>query len=366
MKIVSLVPSATEILRGLGLTSSIVGVSDSCRLPGKPIVMRGRVGDGTGREIHDRVTGLMDHRDEMYDLDMDFLRREKPDLIFTQDLCHVCSMTSAGLARQLERLVSRPRVVSLSPTRLDHVFRDIVLVGRVTGKAAEARRLVRRLRQRLNRIEAKTKRLKKPRVLFLEWLDPPFVPGHWIPEQIRLAGGEPVVGEDGAKAGEMPAADLRASTHERVALACCGWDVRRTQGEVRRLAQEGRLPYDAARPVYALDDRYFASPGPGLVDGVAILARILHPALRVRTPLRSWARIPTVRLPPARQDQISRAPVVSLKGTSDDSNDAAHPDPLPQAGEGGRRVRPPAESPGEGSFRMRAKGTIPPTTTPSS
>lgn len=291
MKIVSLLPSATEILKRLGLLSSVIGVTDKCYVKGKRVVLRARVGNGTGAEIDSEVREMMNDRQPLYDLDWNFLAKAKPEVIITQDLCHVCSLTTPELNRELHRLPVRPKILSLSPKSLADVLFDINLVGKVADRQLGAGRVVKSLRSRLNRIGHGVSGKPRPKVLFLEWLDPPFLPGHWVPEQIRKAGGNVVLGREGQSATEGSVDRLRDEKYDLVLLAPCGCDSATTVKEVGRLGRAGRLPYRLGKPVYVLDERYFACPGPGLVDGVEILARILHPELRHRVPPKSWRKL---------------------------------------------------------------------------
>lgn len=296
MRIVSLLPSATEILFALGLGEQVVGVTHECDFPpaarGKPILVRStfdpaRMASG---EIEAAVRASLEQGAGVYAVDAEALRGAAPDLVVTQDLCDVCALPMAAMTAAIERLPRRPRVISLKPERLAGVLADVRRVGEAAGRSAEAARLVEELTERITGVGKLTARLEpRPRVLCIEWFDPIYVGGHWVPEMVNLAGGQDVAGMAGQRSRSVPWDELRALAPEVIVLIPCGFDAARCIQELPLL--EGLpgwadLPAVRARRVYATDaSAYFSRPGPRLVDGLEILAHFLHPAIFPRPDL---------------------------------------------------------------------------------
>ncbi|MFC1464651.1 MAG: cobalamin-binding protein [Candidatus Brachytrichaceae bacterium NZ_4S206] len=321
MRIVSLLPSATEIVCLLGLRDSLVGRSHECDYPpdvaSVPVMTYSSIGvtgeDGeinpalTSAEIDARVSQQLRDGLSLYGLHTDRLDAAKPDLILTQELCDVCAVsfgTVKAAVRDLSHKWEGPaQVVSLEPTDIEGVFQTIATVGELAGVSAVAKARVQALRDRLDRVrEALAGIVHRPTVAALEWLDPPFAPGHWVPEQIEIAGGSAVLGRKGKPSVRCTWDDVVRTQAECVIAMPCGFDL---AGSVREFQNAAALdiwrdlPATYLWQLYAVDaTSYFSRPGPRVVDGVEILAGILHPnrwpapgpdrALRVNDLIPSW------------------------------------------------------------------------------
>jgi len=289
MRVVSLLPSATETLFALGLGDSVVGVTHECDFPHeaakKPALIRPRV-DPTAQpaELDCQVTELVRRGESIYAVDAELLKSLLPDLIVTQDLCHVCAASPDDLATALARFPKRPRVLSLTPHSLADVWDDIRRVGDATGRRREAQALAITLEQRVAAMEMKVARaVARPRVLCLEWLDPFYVGGHWVPEMVKKAGGDDVLGRAGEPSFRVTAGQIVDSRPDVIVVMPCGYNLARATEELRatRLPDAwSALPAIRDKRIFAVDaNSYFSRPGPRLADGIAILARILHPEL---------------------------------------------------------------------------------------
>jgi iron complex transport system substrate-binding protein len=301
MRICSLLPSATEIAYAIGLGDSIVGVSHECDFPAeaasKPSLLRTRVDPkAPPAEIDRQVTEIIRRGESIYAVDAEMLTSLAPDLILTQDLCHVCAASPDDLATALTRFPQQPQVLALTPRCLDDVWDDVVRVGCATGRETEAGALAESLKRRVNEIAAVAARAEsRPRVLCLEWLDPCFVGGHWVPEMVALAGGEDVLGrmrEPSFKVSEEQIADSRANL---IVVMPCGYDTKRAAAECDAIPfPESWRDLPAARNgrIYATDaNAYFSRPGPRLAAGVAVLAHLMHPDLFPEAPAGSFQEI---------------------------------------------------------------------------
>jgi iron complex transport system substrate-binding protein len=289
MRICSLLPSATEILFRLGLGDSVFGVTHECDFPPearkKPPLIRPRVDSNAApAELDRQVTELVTRGESVYAVDADLLRSIAPDLIVTQDLCHVCAASPDDLATALTRLPKRPRVLSLTAHSLADVWEDIRRVGQATGRQREAQALAIALEQRVAGIEMKVKNAApRPRAVCLEWLDPFYVGGHWIPEMVAKAGGEDVLGRAGEPSFRVSAGQIAEARPEVIVIVPCGYNLDRAVKEFS--ATQMRETWNAlraagARRIFAADaNSYLSRPGPRLADGVAILAQIFHPDL---------------------------------------------------------------------------------------
>jgi len=289
MRIVSLLPSATEIVCALGLEASLVGVTHECDYPAAvarlPKVTQTLIPhDAASAEIDALVRERLKTQQALYTLDLPTLATLAPDLIVTQALCDVCAVADAEVREAACALPGQPRVVNLEPTCLDDVFACLGLVGDAAGVPERARDVVAALRARVDAVAARAPRVEpSPTVGLLEWIDPPFSSGHWTPELIALAGGRAVLGTAGARSHTLTWDAVRAADPDVLVIACCGFDVARTRQDLPILArQPGFEALTAVRTgrVYVTDgNAYFSRPGPRLVDSLEILAHALDPAV---------------------------------------------------------------------------------------
>lgn len=289
MRIVSLLPSATEILYALGLGDSVAGVTHECDFPPaaatKPPLIRPRVDPHAAlAEIDRQVSELVQRGESIYAVDAELLASLAPDLIVTQDLCHVCAASPDDLATALTRLPRQPRVLTLTPHSLDDVWQDIIRVGDSTGTGREAQALAMERKAKVKMIESVIKGTEqRPRVLCLEWLDPFYVGGHWVPEMVSKAGGEDVLGRAGQPSFKVSAEEIAESNADLILVALCGYDAPRNAAEFKRtqLPQSWRnLPALRNHQIFAVDaNGYFSRPGPRLADGLQLLAHLIHPEL---------------------------------------------------------------------------------------
>jgi iron complex transport system substrate-binding protein len=295
MKIWSLLPSATEILFALGLGDEVTGVTHECDYPPgaatKPRVTFSHVDSSRmSGEIDRQVTERFAAGQQLYGIDVERLRADPPDLIVTQDLCPVCAVSPSDFAGHMQAAECRAEVLTLNPNRLEDILGDIRSVGRATARAKEAEALVEELSRRIEALrEATATAQERPRVLCLEWLDPPMPAGHWVPEMLRIAGGDDrgliATGEPSRK---LPWAQMAAIDPEVIALTPCGFGPERAAEEAQVLWNlDAWASLTAVRKgrVYALDgNSYFSRPGPRVVDGLETLAHIFHPDLFPKTP----------------------------------------------------------------------------------
>jgi iron complex transport system substrate-binding protein len=287
LRICSLLPSATEILFALGLGDSVAGVTHECDFPpeaaNKPPLIRPRVDPHAApAELDRQVMEIVARGESIYAVDAEMLGKISPDLIVTQDLCHVCAASPDDLATALTRLPRQPRVLSLTPHLLRDVWDDIRRVGEATGRRREAQALAITLEQRVAAIEMKAASIAvRPRVLCLEWLDPFYCGGHWVPEMVAKAGGVDVLGRAGEPSYRVTAEQIAESRADVIVVMPCGYNLARVTAECRidsLHASWAELPAIRERRVYTVDaNSYFSRPGPRLADGVAILVTILHP-----------------------------------------------------------------------------------------
>lgn len=293
MRIVSLLPSATETLFALGLGGEVVGVSHECDFPveakTKRVVIHSRLPhDATPGEIDRLVREYVARGESLYSVDAETLRNLEPDLIVTQDLCQVCAASPDDLATILAGFAKRPEVLCLNPQDLGDVWRDILWVGEATRRGHEAEALLEKIGRRLGNVENQVELMEhRPRVAILEWLEPFYVAGHWVPEMIELAGGRDVLGRKRTPSFRVTAEDVIAADPEILLLAQCGYSARQARDEY--LAMTGTFPeawsdITAVRNdhIYALDaTSYFSRPGPRLITGMETLAKMFHPHVTV-------------------------------------------------------------------------------------
>ena len=281
MRIVSLLPSTTEILFAIGAGDDVVGVTFECDYPpearSRRVVSTSAMPEGlTPTEIDAYVVGAMARGEDLYFLDAGALSGLDADLVVTQDLCAVCAVDVSVVDDALAHLGCSAEVLTIDPYTLDEVFESILVLGRATGHEAEAERLVADERARLAAVRRRVAGRDRPRVMFLEWTDPPYAPGHWIPEMVEAAGGEPVLGKSGAKSERVLWEHVHAADPQVIVVAPCGYDRAGAQHLADGLVASGVLPAPAR--VHAVDaNASWARPGTRLVDGIEELARILHP-----------------------------------------------------------------------------------------
>lgn len=286
MRIASLVPSATEALFALGLGGDVVAVTHECDHPPEvaalPKLTSSLVDpDLRPAEIDRAVTAATASGGSLYELDEATLAELRPDLIVTQALCAVCAVSYDDVRAVAERLPSRPQVVSLDPTTLDGVLGDLAMLGEATGRPDTGTALRASLQRRLDSLRTGGNGVRpagageRPDVLALEWLDPPYVAGHWIPEMIELAGGRDVLGESGGKSRTIGWRDAAAACPDVVVVMPCGLYVDEAAQQAAAYASE--LSALGAAKVFAVDAAgSYSRPGPRLVDGAELLAHLLH------------------------------------------------------------------------------------------
>lgn len=278
----SLLPSTTEILFAIGAGPDVVGVTFECDYPAEArtrrIVSTSAMPEGLSpAQIDAYVVAAMARGDDLYHLSADALADLDADLVVTQDLCAVCAVDVSVVDDALAHLGCTAEVLTIDPHTLDQVFSSILLLGQATGCSASATDLVSAQRARLAAVEARVAGLPRPRVMLLEWTDPPYAPGHWVPEMITAAGGEPLLGKPGAKSERVLWESVHEADPDVIVCAPCGYDRAGAQSLADALVASGVLP--AGVPVHAVDaNAAWARPGTRLVDGVEELAAILHPA----------------------------------------------------------------------------------------
>jgi iron complex transport system substrate-binding protein len=283
MRIVSLVPHATELCFAIGLGDELIAVTHECDYPPAALVLPRVTRDVLGGELDsaaiDRaVRERVDAGESIYELDRDALRVLAPELIITQALCPVCAVSYEEVSELAQTLPSRPGVISLDPHTLGETLGDIRTIAEATGRRDDGVALVARSAGRIDRVRLAVRGARRPRVVALEWLDPVFIAGHWTPQLIELAGGEDVLGLAGESSQQLDWEILAASQPEIAIVMPCGYDAQRAHREA--LAYAGPLRELGAERVVAVDAAaYFSRPGPRLVDGLELLAHILHPDL---------------------------------------------------------------------------------------
>lgn len=315
MRIVSLLPSATEILYALGVGDQVVGITHECDFPpeaaSKPALIKPRV-DPTAApaEIDRQVSELVARGESIYAVDADLLASLAPDLIVTQDLCHVCAASPDDLATALTRFSRPPRVLTLTPHSLDDVWQDIIRAGEATDTSPRADALAAELKAKVQAVASNTastmaqaaergaaqasasttvsatasaapQSAVRPRVACLEWLDPFYVGGHWVPEMVAIAGGEDVLGRAGHPSFKVSADDIARSDADVIVVMLCGYGAKRNAKEFQAAKIPPtweNLPAIRNRRIFAVDaNGHFSRPGPRLADGLQLLAHLLNP-----------------------------------------------------------------------------------------
>ncbi|KOX24863.1 MULTISPECIES: cobalamin-binding protein [unclassified Streptomyces] len=287
MRIVSLLPAATDIVAELGLTADLVGRTHECDWPpegvaGVPVVTSAAFSPDalTSREISAAVGGAAHSGSSLYTLDAEALGALAPEIVLTQDLCDVCAVSYEGVSRAVRVLDGGPRVLSLEPRTLDDVLNCLVTVGELLGVRERAERRRAELLGRLAEVRHRTAGRARPRVVAVEWLDPLWPAGHWVPEQIDAAGGEPLLAAPGEHTGPMTWEAVRAARPDVLLVLPCGFPPERSLRErelLTSLPGWGDLPAVRAGAVWVLDGpAHFNRPGPRVVRGAEILAHVLH------------------------------------------------------------------------------------------
>ncbi len=287
MRIASLLPSATEIAFALGLGDQVVAVSHECDYPPeaskRPVL--------TKLAIHQKIHKSLEVDQEVerrggdiYEIDEKLLEELKPDLILTQELCAVCAVSYTKVKEAARILDADTKIVSLEPNNLEEIIDNIRLVGKITGKQSRADELASQLSQRIDKVKEKTRRVEhRPRVFFMEWLQPPWVGGHWIPQMVDYAGGVEGLGNLGKPSQKIGWEKLIDYQPEIIVLSPCGFDVERVLDEVHVLSSYSRwdkIPAFRSSNIYAVNaSAYFSRPGPRVVDGLELLAHIIHPEI---------------------------------------------------------------------------------------
>lgn len=284
MRVVSLLPSATEILHAIGAGPDVVGVTFECDAPATAretarVVSTSALPENlTPAQIDAAVRARLHAGEDLYHLDRSALRTLAADVVVTQDLCAVCAVDVSEVNDALDYLGCTATVVTTDPGRLEEVWASVEQIGAVTGHTEAAGRLADDLRRRTGATRALVAGARRVPCLVLEWTDPPFAPGHWVPEMVETAGGISVLGDTGARSAPTTWASVAAAAPEVVVVAPCGFGLPRSTELAEELLSAGHLPVGI--PVWAVDaNASFARPGPRLVDGIQALACVLHPSL---------------------------------------------------------------------------------------
>ena len=289
MRICSLLPSGTEILFDLGLGDQIIGVSDLCQYPPeartKQTVSRSKIDPSilSSQEVDELMHRLLASGESPYELDQEWLLREAPDIILTQDLCYYCEVDAASVEEAVRPIPVAPQVLVLQPRTLDGILASIDEVGQACCAVREAAELVQRLKERFGAIERALSNVsRRPKVLSLEGINPLVFGGHWIPDLLNLAGGSAKLYPPGSPATRLTWQDVKTYAPEKLFVDLCSSDLERSLREIPWLvAHDGweELPAVRDGEVYVIDHVYFSNPGPRVVQGAEILAELTHPAL---------------------------------------------------------------------------------------
>lgn len=287
MRIVSLLPSATDIVSSLGLRDQLVGRTHECDWPPGIEEVPAVTSDAlethvmTSADIHAAIGGAVHSGSSIYGLDTEALEEAKPDLIVTQELCEVCAVSYQDVTKAARMLDADTKVISLEPHSIDDILEHVALIGRLAGAGARASEVVADARGRLERLRQATRYVSRPRVVSVEWLDPPFAAGHWVPEQVEIAGGTELLGPRGRPSHEISWESVVDVDPEAVVLMPCGMSIDRTMAELGAItSRPGWADLTAVRDgkVFVVDaSSFFNRPGPRVVRGAEILFGLLHP-----------------------------------------------------------------------------------------
>jgi iron complex transport system substrate-binding protein len=303
MRIASLVPSATEMLFALGLGDSVVAVTHECDYPpaaeGLPNLTTSVVPEGlSAAEIDSAVRERTSRGEVLYELDTDVLRELEVDLIVTQAVCEVCAVSFDEVRAIAEELPTTPQVISLDPSTIGEVMADVPRLAEAAGQPEAGEALVDDAGRRLDAVKDAVDGAPRPRVAALEWLDPVYVGGHWVPQMVELAGGEDVLGMPGERSGVVDWPEIEQARPQVVVAMPCGYYVERAAKEA--MNQRERLTALDARVIAVDAAAYFSRPGPRLVEGVELLGHLLHPELVPAPPTRRSIELDLGRPIPAR------------------------------------------------------------------
>lgn len=285
MRVAALLPAATEVVTALGAAGQLVAVTHACPLPrGRevPRVTRSRVGQGDPADVDRAVSDLAASGAPLYDLDTATLARLAPDVILTQTVCDVCAVREDDVRAAVSAMQPPPRIVSLGAATVDGVLADVVTIGEAIGAGDEATELVAGYRSRIRAVHDRLKRAAapRPRVAVIEWTDPPFGAGHWVPDIVRRAGGIDVIGTIGEPSRRTTAAAVRDAAPDRIIVAPCGVSLEHAVAEAVAMRSQEEWAWAADVPTWAIDASALTSgPGPGVVRAIEVVAGILHPAI---------------------------------------------------------------------------------------
>ena len=289
MRICSLLPSATETIALLGLSEELVGISHECDYPPSvkslPVMVESMIPpDGlTSADIDRQVRQLGAAGQHLYRLNEALLREAQPDLILSQDLCSVCAVTPDQLHDTIRSMPRRPTVLTLNPGTVHDVIEDVVRIGNAANRSVEGYRLAAHLRGRLEAVRTHVQGISyRPRVVCIEWLSPLYAAGHWVPEMVQLAGGQDVLSKPGAPSRVATWDEVLTAAPDILIVMPCGFSIERTHRELCQLMQQPgqwSLSSDLAQHTFLVDaSSYFSRPGPRLIDGIELLAALLHPS----------------------------------------------------------------------------------------
>jgi iron complex transport system substrate-binding protein len=289
-RIVSFLPAATEMVYALGLGDQLVGISHECDFPAeartKPVVVRPALAleEMSLREIDVAVAERIGSGGSLYEVNEELLCELKPDLILTQDLCQVCAPSGNDLASALKLLRPTPEILWMSPHSLEGIFENIRELGRATARSNAAESYIEERRERLEKIGARTRNIsRRPRVFCMEWADPVYCAGHWVPDMVELAGGTDELARKAADSVRIPWAEVLQWSPEIIVFSPCGFNLEKALEQVPHLESLpgwAELPSVRNQRVYAVDaNSYFARPGPRVVEGTELLAHLIHPEL---------------------------------------------------------------------------------------
>jgi len=315
-RIVSFLPSATEMICALGLADRLAGITHECDFPpiisGKPIVVRSALAieSMSQSEIDAAVTQRLRQGLSLYQVDEALLQDIAPDLIVTQDLCQVCAPSGNEIAQVLNSLRHKPKILWLTPKSLSDIFDNLRELGAATDRHRQAEEVIAGGRARLERLAAQTSRLShRPRVFCMEWIDPVYCSGHWVPEMVRIAGGNDELGREGADSVRIPWRDVVRWAPEVLVVMPCGCGLAKAAEQAQCLFDNPgalELPAVKSGSVYAVDaNSYFARPGPRVVEGTELLAHLLHPSIyEWRGPTDAFTKLDHKACPAAQRTEV--------------------------------------------------------------